>query len=90
MRDRQLVTYLETSTAFVTGSILSPKPKPQFINLSEVLEIERVPERYFLTAKACAGILRRAEKRGKDLPLTLAHALKAVACSEPTSTSTVD
>ena len=26
------------------------------------------PDRYYLSAKACAGILRRAERRGKELP----------------------
>jgi hypothetical protein len=36
--------------------------------LSQVLETGAIPAKYFLSAKACAGILRRAEKRGKDLP----------------------
>lgn len=56
--------------------------------LSEVLERGAVPMRYFLSSKACAGILRRAVKRGKELPLPLARALKAVAGSEQISTST--
>ena len=90
MRDRQIATYLETSTAFVTGTIFSPKPKERFVNLVEVLETENIPERFYLTPKACAGILRRAEKRGKVLPPTLARALAAVADSEPTSTATED
>lgn len=34
-------------------------------------------ERYFLSGKACAGILRRAEKRGKDLPKMLEDALRS-------------
>jgi hypothetical protein len=59
-------------------------------SLSDILETGAVPQRYYLTAKACQGILRRAEKRGKDLPPQLAHALQAVAVSEPTSTSTAD
>jgi hypothetical protein len=33
-------------------------------SLSDVLETGEVPQRYFLSAKACAGILRRAERRG--------------------------
>ena len=37
-----------------------------------------VPEKYFLSAKACAGILRRAEKRGKELPTMLKEALEEV------------
>lgn len=57
-------------------------------SLSDILETGDVPRRYYLTAKACRGILRRAEKRGKVLPPQLARALQAVAGSEPTSTST--
>ena len=37
-------------------------------SLSDILETGIVPPRYFLSAKACRGILRRAEKRGKTLP----------------------
>jgi hypothetical protein len=48
-------------------------------SLSDILEIGDVPQRYFLSAKACAGILRRAEKRGKALPTTLRLALEQVA-----------
>jgi hypothetical protein len=47
-------------------------------SLSQVLE-DSVGPRYFLSPKACAGILRRAEKRGKTLPPPLAAALEAVA-----------
>ena len=86
MRDRQLASYLETSSAFVTGSVLSPRPREQFVHLSEILETGQIPERFFLTQKACAGILRRAANRGKTLPPQLAHALQAVADSEQTST----
>lgn len=42
---------------------------------------------YCLSSKACVGILRRAEKRGKTLPAPLAAALKAAADLEPTSIS---
>ena len=48
-------------------------------SLSDILETGDVPQRYFLTGKACRGILRRAEKRGKTLPSVLACALKASA-----------
>jgi len=48
-------------------------------SLSDILETGDVPQRYYLSAKACAGILRRAEKRGKDLPKALKAALAAVA-----------
>ena len=48
-------------------------------SLSDILETGAVPQRYFLTAKACQGILRRAENRGKELPELLMRALRAVA-----------
>ena len=43
--------------------------------LSQILEAS-APEKYYLSAKACAGILRRAEKRGKELPAMLREALE--------------
>lgn len=49
--------------------------EPNPTRLSEVLE-ENADERYNLSAQACAGILRRAEKRGKQLPEQLEAALK--------------
>ena len=57
-------------------------------SLSDILETGPVPQRYFLSAKACRGVLRRAAKRGKELPPQLRHALQAVADSEQTSTVT--
>ena len=48
-------------------------------SLSDILETGDVPRRYYLTAKACRGILRRADKRGKRLPHLLVRALTAVA-----------
>jgi hypothetical protein len=44
--------------------------------LSAILESD-VPAKYFLSKKACEGILRRAEKRGKELPPMLREALLA-------------
>ena len=43
-------------------------------SLSDVLQMD-APEKYFLSRKACLGILRRAEKRGKQLPDMLKEAL---------------
>lgn len=43
--------------------------------LSDVLETQDVPQKYFLSPKACAGILRRAQNRGKPLPLVIEYAL---------------
>jgi hypothetical protein len=43
-----------------------------------ILEAD-VPEKYYLSPKACQGILRRAERRGKKLPELLEVALVSVA-----------
>ena len=43
--------------------------------LSQILQ-EDAPHRFYLTSKACAGILRRAKKRGKELPVMLREALE--------------
>ena len=43
--------------------------------LSQIL-LDRVPERYYLSAKACQGILNRAAARGKVLPEILKTALE--------------
>lgn len=59
-------------------------------SLSSILETGPIDPRYYLSPKACAGILRRAEKRGKELPAPLAHALQAVVDSEPTLSAKVE
>jgi hypothetical protein len=52
-------------------------------SLSDILEpATSIPPRFYLTAKACAGILRRAEKRGKTLPEALRRALQSVVDAE--------
>jgi hypothetical protein len=48
-------------------------------SLSSVLETGPIPQKYYLSGKASAGILRRAEKRGKALPELLKQALESVA-----------
>jgi hypothetical protein len=64
--------------AFLTLSISeSPKDAAACL-LSQILE-ESVPPRYFLSQRAAAGILRRAEKRGRELPPSLHAALELVA-----------
>ena len=44
-------------------------------SLSDVLETGEVQERYSLSPKACRGILRRADRRGKELPPQLRQVL---------------
>jgi len=49
-------------------------------SLSSILQSPNdVPTRYYLSAKAAAGILRRANRRGKTLPEQLQRALEAIA-----------
>lgn len=43
--------------------------------LWEIIEMD-VPLKYYLSPKACSGILRRAAKRGKELPKPLKEALE--------------
>ena len=51
---------------------------PSVENVSTLYTIltENVPRKYYLSAKACLGILRRAEQRGRTLPEVLETALK--------------
>ena len=67
-----------TSTGIPLGTSslnVSEKPSvPVDTKLSQILE-ENPDPKYNLTPKACAGILRRAERRGKDLPECLKAAL---------------
>jgi hypothetical protein len=51
-------------------------------SLSDTLETGVLPQRFSLSATACRGILRRADKRGKKLPERLQQALEAVAASD--------
>jgi len=46
-------------------------------SLLDILEMD-VPQKYFLSARAARGILRRAEKRGRALPDLLRTALQQI------------
>ena len=71
--------WMRNSSEFRNGAVASL--------LSEILETGAVDRRYFLSPKACKGILRRAANRGKSLPQSLREALEAVA-SDQTLTAT--
>ena len=58
-------------------------------SLSEVLQMN-APDKYSLSAKACRGILRRAERRGKTLPPMLQEALMEVVRSSGAGTDEDD
>jgi hypothetical protein len=55
-------------------------------SLSDILETGDLPQRYFLSRKVCRGILRRAAKRGKELPRSLKSALERIATERATAT----
>lgn len=51
-------------------SVWGPHSVAEESRLSQILEVNPLPK-YNLTEKACLGILRRAERRGKNLPKLL-------------------
>lgn len=56
-------------------SILGECPREENVSLlSWILQVD-VPEKYYLSAKACRGILTRASRRGKKLQELLETAL---------------
>lgn len=75
--------FQNSGTAMPTGLLTlntSEYPKDGAASsLLDILETGVLPRRFYLSATACKGILRRAEKRGKDLPMTLRRALEQVA-----------
>jgi len=76
-----LGAYWEMDTVLPGEStMLSTGESPNVVKestLSQILQ-QDAPERYSLSPKACAGIIRRAEKRGKELPSMLKDALMEV------------
>ena len=83
MRDQQVANCLVAIPSVTVGGIVSSYHNPSRTSLSDILETGRVPEKYFLSQRACSGILRRAEKRGKALPDALKEALESVAGPTP-------
>lgn len=70
-----LSPWLSGSWTLNTG--VSPR-EGRVCSLSRILE-DSPPRKYYLSRKACLGILRRARERGKPLPPQLEAALKAQA-----------
>ena len=68
------------STPEWTATLVPSHSGDDVCSLSDVLEeTPDVPQKYYLSQKACAGILRRAAARGKALPEALRLALEAIA-----------
>ena len=66
-----------------TGIPVPSRSAGDVCSLSDVLETGSVLPRFSLSAKACSGILRRAERRGKALPPMLKVALEQSAANGP-------
>ena len=64
---------------FVTLNTLEWHKDAAVCSLSDTLETGDVQHKYYMTPRACAGNLRRAEKREKELPNQLRSALEIVA-----------
>jgi hypothetical protein len=62
-------------TEFLTLNTLESHKDAEESFLSDILEIGDLPQRFYLSPKACSGIIRRAEVRGKKLPERLREAL---------------
>ena len=81
--ERWLNSGMGSPTEFWTLNGLESPSDVAVCSLSHTLEIGDVQQRYFLSAKACAGILRRAERRGKELPPALKASLEMSAANGP-------
>ena len=81
-------TVMASPTEFLTLSTLEFPSAAVASSLLDILETGDVPQRYFLSSTACKGILRRADKRGKELPLPLRAALQEAADSGRTLIAT--
>jgi hypothetical protein len=68
----------------LTASFSESPNDAHVCSLSDVLE-SHVPPRFYLSPRACAGILRRAEKRGRKLATRLELALQAGASQQEQS-----
>jgi hypothetical protein len=65
-----------TSDGLCWTRSLSESLNPEIESSLLLILEENVPEKYYLSPRACAGMLRRAERRGKTLPLLLTLALE--------------
>ncbi len=69
---------LWSATACWTASISESRNAADACSLSAVLQSQAL-SKYFLSRKAASGILRRARKRGRQLPPALEAALRSLA-----------
>ena len=90
----QLLERWPTSGMWDRGGCLTlntlefPSDGGVYSSLRDVLEIQPVAPKYYLSRRACEGILRRAERRGKKLPEALERALRSQSDSTSPTTAT--
>jgi DNA (cytosine-5)-methyltransferase 1 len=77
-RDKRMQRALDAWQGETFHGLVSRPHEPVRQKLSDILERD-VDQKYTLSRKACLGILRRAESRGKVLPAVLSQALRAQA-----------
>ena len=80
-----LGAYWETDIASLGKyTMLNTGECPSVVRESTLLQIlqANVPEKYSLSLRACAGIIRRAKERRKELPPMLMEALMEVVGSD--------
>ena len=75
-RARSWATVILSPGASSTPRRVGASHRDGSVNLLSSILMDNVPERFSLSPKACQGILRRAEKRGKELPQVLKTALE--------------
>ena len=75
-RARSWATVILSPGASSTPRRVGASHKDGNVYLLSSILMDNVPERFSLSPKACQGILRRAEKRGKELPQVLKAALE--------------
>ncbi len=73
----QVASWETVTLSHGDSSMLNTGVFPKEDNVSTLSQIlmDGVPEKYYLSQKACLGILRRASSRGKELPAVLQKAL---------------
>ena len=82
---------LETDGLWLGDSLtlnIGESPKEESVSLLSWILEDNVPQKYYLSARACQGILTRASRRGKPLPDILRQALLDVIREEKQMQST--
>lgn len=70
------------NTSEWTDTLVPFRKEEGVCSLSDILESGNIPQKYYLSRDACAGILRRAERWGKKLPAVLEEALRRQAFAQ--------